>query len=443
MSAGAANSSAPYLPQNGAPGVWQAGGIFTQNASGCGQGSVLNVSPSGALTLNSPANSAEPGSWISAFGTAIYEPYPGTDAQPAPANPAPQTGSELEAVLDFGVLPSLTLYTQSSFWGGLAPGFAGLAQYNVRLPADVPQGCAIPLQIGYSQSLTQPVVLSIHQRGGQCLDPPSAALGRILWQKQISNTTGAPAASETLTVSLQASPAMLPPAPPTFTDTCTGPGGACPGGLPSTLTPAGPACPIPGYVSLDAGSLTASAPGLNPISVPSVPYQEGQVSGLSAYRAALPNGAIQAGAFNVSASGGAGAGPFQAPLTIGADIQLQTPLAGVSAWQGCQNLSVSWTGGDPNSWVTLEFIVNDPGYSFVDFAYQTRASRGGMLIPPPFSCPPNAPVPAILRIQVDPDPSEIAAFTATGLTLGGQSSWRYIHDFSATYSVGVAAGASH
>ncbi len=436
-------TSAPYDPQNATPSAWQAGGLFSQNSSGCGPGSILNVSPSGAaLSLNSTANSAAPGSWISAYGTAIYEPYPGTDGEAAPANPSPKTGGNLEAILDLGSAPSLTLFDESSFWGGLAPGFAGLAQYNVRLPETLREGCAVPLQIGYNQSITQPVVLSVHRGGGPCSDPPEAGLGRILWQKSISETTGAPVASESLTVSLQASPGKLAPPPSAFTDTCTQPGNVCTSTLPEVQTPSGPACAMPGYISLDAGAVTASGPGLPSTPVPSLPYQDGHIGGLSAYQANLPSGTIQSGHFTVSASGGANVAAFQASLTIGSDIEIQTPLSGIAAWQNCQNFTVTWTGGDPNSWVTLQFVLQHPGYSAVVFAFQTRTSRGGITIPEPLSCPQGAPTPALLRIQVDPDPSEIAPFSAPGITLGGQASWRYIHDFAASYSVGPGASPS-
>jgi hypothetical protein len=39
--------------------------------------------------------------------------------------------------------------------------------------------------------------------------------------------------------------------------------------------------------------------------------------------------------------------------------------------------------------------------------------------------------PVTISIEVDPDPSEIAAFSASGLSLDGQAKWRYIHTFQA------------
>jgi hypothetical protein len=35
-------------------------------------------------------------------------------------------------------------------------------------------------------------------------------------------------------------------------------------------------------------------------------------------------------------------------------------------------------------------------------------------------------------VEVDPDPSEIGMFSASGLSLGGQATWSYVHTFQGT-----------
>jgi uncharacterized protein (TIGR03437 family) len=65
-------ASDPYLTlANGGMGGTGVFGIFTVDASGCGQGSVLNLGSTGNLSPNSPSNSASPGDYISIFGTGI------------------------------------------------------------------------------------------------------------------------------------------------------------------------------------------------------------------------------------------------------------------------------------------------------------------------------------------------------------------------------------
>jgi hypothetical protein len=80
------------------------------------------------------------------------------------------------------------------------------------------------------------------------------------------------------------------------------------------------------------------------------------LGGLFAYQANLPAGTIQEGKFSVAANGGVEVGGFEAPINIGSDIQIQTPLAGLNVVPGCTGLTINWTGGDQNSWVTVSLI---------------------------------------------------------------------------------------
>jgi len=181
-------------------------------------------------------------------------------------------------------------------------------------------------------------------------------------------------------------------------------------------------------------------PGFSPTQVPVAPFQQGQLGGLTAYQAALPNGAMaQAGTYTVTASGGADVGAFQAAIQIGADIQIQNGLVGMDVWAGCTPLTVNWTGGDPNSWVTVSLVQSEPawagGFQGVNFAGQTRASNGTLTMPPLImpgdQCGTGPGAPIVISVEVDPDPSEITSFSASGLSLGGQVTWKYIHTFQA------------
>ena len=210
-------SSAPYDPYTATPNAWLAGGIFTADASGCGQGAVLNVAADGGLSVNSSANSASPGASIAVYGTGIVliiNPPIGVPSPLSPllgALPEPDPGF----VFDFLGGPANAASTE---WAGLAPGSVGLDQANVQIPATVREGCAVPLQASYStisQGLSQPVTIAIRQGGGQCVDPPAAGYGQIVWQKTV-NTTAQNVVSETdtMTALLQSSPGQqAPPAP--------------------------------------------------------------------------------------------------------------------------------------------------------------------------------------------------------------------------------------
>jgi hypothetical protein len=166
--------------------------------------------------------------------------------------------------------------------------------------------------------------------------------------------------------------------------------------------------------------------------------EPGQLGGISVYQATLPPGTVQAGKFTVTANGGADVGAFQATINVGADIQIQTPLAGATLFSAAAcALTINWTGGDPNSWVTMNIVQPDPSAfggivePYAMLTVQTRASTGTLTTEPgPFgTCGGSAPEPIQIAIEVDPDPSEIGAFSASGLSLGGQVTWRYIHTF--------------
>lgn len=396
--------------------------------------------------MNSQANSVPPGDWISIYGTGMSQTYLGGAA--APTTPL-DTMSTVPAIwFDLQALP------YNPDWAGLAPGYAGLDQINVQVPPAVREGCAVPVQASYQDdngtlAVTQPLTVAIRQGGGPCADPPAQSYGLITWQKTVS-TTEPYAVSETdiMTASLQSSPGQRAPASPSYSDGCPPPSNVCNASLQTSQTIFGPACGVPGYRSLAAGTVTVQGPGLSATPAPQVPFLEGQLGGLSSYEATFSSGTIQAGKYAAAASGGADVGSFQAAIEIGADIQIQTTLAGVNVFQlggpACSPLTINWAGGDPNSWVTVRLIQSVPptygGYQFVNWAYRTRTVNGTMTIPapvPPANGCDAAPAgpPITISIEVDPDPSEIGTFSASGLSLGGQVTWKYVHNFQAYLAI--------
>lgn len=431
-----AGSSVPFQPSSATPSAWYVAGLFAMDGSGCGQGAVLNIANDGSGSLNSLRNSASPGGWISAYGTGVTPPSAPPDGVATPATPL--LGVQAGLQFDFADLEG----TPSQSWSGLAPGVVGVDQFNAQIPGSVREGCAVPVQFKYStrsNAISQPVTLAIRQGGGPCVDPPAAGYGQIVWQRTVTTTaSNAAFESDTMTVSLQSSPGKQAPPPVVYSDGCFLPGNICGNSLQSTITYSGPSCSVPGYRSLAAGTVTLQGPGVSPTQAPVIPFQQGQLGGLSAYQAGLPKGAIQAGNYTVTASGGADVGAFQATVQVGPDIQIQTALAGASVWAACKPFTINWTGGDPNSWVTVRLVQQVAaaagGYQFTNFAYRTPTSNGVMTIP--YSVPGSAngclaSTPVTISVEVNPDPSKIASFSASGLALGGQVTWKYVHAFSA------------
>jgi uncharacterized protein (TIGR03437 family) len=111
-------------------------GIFTTNSSGNGQGAVLNQD----LSVNSASNPAEKGSVVILFATGEGQTVPaGVDGK-VTTLPLPKPVLAITAEID--TLPAVVEYA------GGAPGLvAGVLQVNVRIPAGVSSGAAIPVTI--------------------------------------------------------------------------------------------------------------------------------------------------------------------------------------------------------------------------------------------------------------------------------------------------------
>ncbi len=396
-------------------------GIFTLDGSGCGQGAVLNVASDGSVSVNSPANSASPGDFISVYGTglgAVFNPPPA--GSPALANPLSLAlnWSLYSAAFDLPPpTPPTPLRTRVS-WAGRAPGLVGVDQVNVQIPEIAREGCAVPLSIGAAYAgRSQPVLVGIRRGGGACEDPPSAGFGQITWERTITSGTTPSGETDVLTAAFPASPGKQAPPPTELL-----PPGVCRINITDFF---GAACPLPGYRGLDAGRVTVQGPGFG--SLEAVPAS---IDGQMVYRAVLPSGAIRPGSFGVAASGGNDVGPFQSSVQIGSGINITSLLAPGTVLFSRQPITVNWTGGDPDTWVTMRVVrprkVAD-NYSIC----QARASDGTITLGTAGGFLPPGPGPAEAEIilEVTPHPSQAPTLSARGLSLGGQHLWKYTYRF--------------
>jgi uncharacterized protein (TIGR03437 family) len=128
------------------PVVSSAPGIFTLDASGRGQGVVVNQDG----TLNGPANPAPRGSIVVILATGEGQTQPaGVDGKPAAAPlPAPR----LPVAVSIGGANA-----EEVLYAGGAPGLvAGVMQVNVRIPAGATPGGAVPLVLKVGEVSSQP-----------------------------------------------------------------------------------------------------------------------------------------------------------------------------------------------------------------------------------------------------------------------------------------------
>jgi uncharacterized protein (TIGR03437 family) len=116
-------------------------GILTLDGSGSGQGAILLADrPQIAMAraADVPSQPAQPGDYISIYALGLGP----AQNRPAPGYPA---GADPLAYLEAPIRVTIGGVDAEVAFAGLAPGFVGLCQVNVRIPASVPTGDQVPL----------------------------------------------------------------------------------------------------------------------------------------------------------------------------------------------------------------------------------------------------------------------------------------------------------
>jgi uncharacterized protein (TIGR03437 family) len=127
-------------------------GLYSMNGSGKGQGAILI---NGATNLAAPGHPATRGTdYINIFATGLgpVTNQPPTGA-PAPSGPFAETTSTVTVFI--GGAPATVTFA------GLAPGWIGLYQVNVKVPASAPVGDAIAVSLSVAGVPSNQVTLSV------------------------------------------------------------------------------------------------------------------------------------------------------------------------------------------------------------------------------------------------------------------------------------------
>src|SRR5579862_1484811 len=130
------------------PVVTTAPGVFTLSASGAGPGAILNAANE---SINSAANPAAPGDWVSIFATGAGQTTPAGVNGLLPTGPSYPPQAQVSVTI--GGLRCQTNYA------GAAPGLvSGLLQVNAQIPAGVTPGPSVPLLVTIGDVSSQPGV---------------------------------------------------------------------------------------------------------------------------------------------------------------------------------------------------------------------------------------------------------------------------------------------
>lgn len=133
-------------------------GIFSLYRDGKGQGAVQiansNVFAAPAGYAGQPARPANRGEYITIYCTGLG------DVTNRPGSGVPASSNPLSVAL---TTPTVTIGGQPAVvsFSGLTPGFVGLCQINVRVPADAPSGDAVPLTVTQAGIQSNTVTIAI------------------------------------------------------------------------------------------------------------------------------------------------------------------------------------------------------------------------------------------------------------------------------------------
>ena len=132
-------------------------GIFTTAATGEGQGSILIA---GTTTLAAPVGAfpdsrpVRKGEFIAIFATGLG-PVTNMPATGAPASDNPLSVTTTLPQVTIGGIPATVTFS------GLAPGFVGLYQINVEIPAGAPSGDAIEVVVTIGGAQSNAVTIAV------------------------------------------------------------------------------------------------------------------------------------------------------------------------------------------------------------------------------------------------------------------------------------------
>ena len=241
----------------------------------------------------------------------------------------------------FGGIAGQILYQGSA-------GYPGVNQINVVVPDAVATGCWAPVALVAGTVASNIATLPVNRGGGECVDTVTgyrgsqlAAAGRASFRAGfvslfLSNT---PASNNTRSIEYTTTADFA-----RYTGATYDPANQLsPGGC--IIRQAQPQ--VSGPAGLDAGSLTLTGPG--GLSVP-MALQFG-ITG--AYAGTLPTIPASGGTYTWTGTGGAAVGSFTSTVTLASPLLTWTnPSAAASVSPGA-GLKVTWTGGNPGSWVLI------------------------------------------------------------------------------------------
>jgi uncharacterized protein (TIGR03437 family) len=386
-------------------------GIFS-TAGGTGPGIILNYNSVTDQPLNLASIPAKPGQVEVMWGTGLG-PITTPDNQPPPGGNLP-----VAVQVWVGGLQASVAYS------GRAPGNAAIDQINFTIPAGVPLGCSVPVQVNAGGTWSNPVRMAISTDGSHCQDtfnPLSGlsstggnsgriALVRMNFNGQLSATVGPTTAvidlgfGEFVKINAGGDVAYSPftnlPPPGTCSSTNTtldfGTVMSNAFGLDPTIgatLDAGAQLTVTGGAGGASGTMTQSLGSASPY--------VGLLGGVlnTSSSTTVPPPFLDGGPFTISnGAGGKDVGPFTTNVALTPAINWTNPPSTINR---ASPLALAWTGGDSTQMVVIMGSSTD----------QTSKAFGGFMCVAPagahsFTVPVNT--------LADLIPAGVATSTSSG-----------------------------
>jgi len=351
-------------------------GIFTQDTSGAGLAVVQNIISTTQYDIDRLTTGSVAGYTISPAkaGETIIIWATGLGAVPYADNIVPTQAYNFP-----GVQVIIGGTTVAPLYAG-ASGYPGLDQINVTLPANIPTGCTVVLQISVGGVTSPATTISIADTASAATCTLAGYTSSLL--SSLDNGTTINAGGFELSQSTFTIPGTGV-GTGTFTTASVGGGftqltglelpsvatggsatvntttiGNCVvyqstfTGNNATQTPSAGGVSIP----LDAGAVTMSGPAVSNLNNTALTDSNGAYSltigetGLGV--SGLPTGTLGAGAYPLKAAGGSGVTSFNTSITLGAPLTITGGLPTTVVRSA--GLPLTWTGGNSTDVVTIE-----------------------------------------------------------------------------------------
>jgi len=372
-----------------------------------GRSGVVTDAVSGALLTYT--NSGSPGQYIVIWATGLGANPAGSDTTFASAPSA--VDAPLQIYIG-GVLATI-LYQGSA-------GYPGVTQINVAIPLTVPTGCAVPLVAIVGNVVSNAVTIPINTGGGACVDALTGLTGNQLSQTGLRTglvslvQTSRPGSGGTRTVENSANGAFL---------RYTGLDAAATGVVPSPGgCVAGPviAGAVPSFTGLDAGMITLSGPSGLAVTLRSPLGLRGT------YNALLAAGAIpvSGGVFTFRGSGGTDVGSFTSTVEFTNPLMSWTNQSAAAAIDRAQGLTVTWSGGNPGTYVVITGTSGTAGGAgpVGGFTCLARVEDGRFTVPSYI----------LLAMPAGPGATELQNYVYTQLSASGLDTGLALGDIAIT-----------